>query len=82
MLEGKLSYSPFPYYEILQNISKYIAGFWIVLPPSGNLVLTLKTEKTNFLKMNYELLNIYILRSEIKLVLNLNLYIILSWKFH
>ena len=56
MLEGKLSYSPFPYYEIFQNVSKYIAGFWIVLPPSGNLVLTLKTEKTNFLKMNYELL--------------------------
>ena len=56
MVVGKLSFSPFPYYEILQNISKYIAGFWIVLPPPGNLVLTLKTEKTNFLKMNYELL--------------------------
>ena len=78
----KLSYRLFPYFEIVWNISKYMAGFWIVLPPPGNLVLTLKTEKTNFLKMNYELLNIYILRSEIKLVLNLNHYIILSWKFH
>ena len=57
---GKLSYSPFPYYEILQNITKYIAGFWIVLPPPGNLVLTLKTGKTNFLKINYKLLWIHI----------------------